>query len=139
MLNPALHLKIVGLSLLALAALHLYFPRRFNWNAELAKLSLLNRQIFLVHCFFLCLTLVLMGLLALWFTDALLAPTPLGRLVAAGLTIFWLARLVAQWFVYDRALWRGDRFNTGAHLFFTLLWSYYVAVFGWVWMLQSRV
>ena len=138
MLNPALHLKIVGLSLLALAALHVYFPRRFNWSVELAGLSLLNRQIFLVHCFFICLTLVLMGVLSLVFTDALLATTALGRLVAAGLTVFWATRLIAQWFVYDHGLWRGHRLNTGIQFFFTLLWSYYVAVFGWIWVLQTR-
>jgi hypothetical protein len=138
MLNPALHLKIVGLSLIGLAALHVYFPRRFNWSTELAGLSLLNRQIFLVHCFFICLTLVLMGILTLAFTDALLAPTPLGRLIAAGLTIFWTARLAAQWFVYDRSLWRGHRLNTCVHFLFTLIWSYYVTVFGWVWVLQTR-
>lgn len=138
LLNPSLHLQLVGFSLIALAALHLGFPRRFNWSVELNRLSLLNRQIFLVHCFFICLTLVLMGVLALAFTDTLLESSRLGRLVAAGLTIFWAARLLAQWFVYDRTLWRGHRFNTAAHVFFTFVWGYYVAVFGWVWVLQTR-
>jgi cation transport ATPase len=127
----AVHLKVVGLSLLLLAALHFAFPRRFQWAEELRRLSLLNRQMFLVHCFFIVLTLVLMGALALFFTDALLEATSLARLVLAGLVIFWAARLVCQLAVYDSRLWRGNRFNTVVHVAFTGLWTYYIAVFGW--------
>lgn len=126
------HLRLIGASLIALACLHLAFPRRFDWPAELARLSLLNRQIFLVHCLFICLVLVQIGVLALFFTEELLIPSRLGRVVAAGLTIFWAARLIAQWFIYDRALWRGSRFNTTMHILFSLLWSYYTGVFGWL-------
>lgn len=138
MLNLALHLKIAGTSLIALALLHVAFPRRFEWKRELAMLSLLNRQMFLVHCFFICLTLIWMGVIALFFTDALLAPSPLGSVVAAGLTLFWAARLIVQWCVYDRSLWRGHRFNTIMHGLFTLLWLYYVVVFGAAWALHWR-
>ena len=127
----AIHLKVVGLTLLLLGALHVAFPRRFRWAEELQRLSLLNRQIFLVHCFFIVLTLGLMGSLALFFTDALLEATSLARLVLAGLVVFWVARLVCQLAVYDVRLWRGNRFNTVAHVAFTALWTYYIAIFGW--------
>jgi hypothetical protein len=126
-----LHLKTVGFTLLLLGVLHFAFPRRFRWTEELQRLSLLNRQIFLVHCFFIVLTVWLMGSLALFFTDALLEPTSLARLVLAGLVIFWGARLVCQLAVYDARLWRGNRFNTGVHVAFSALWTYYIAVFSW--------
>jgi hypothetical protein len=125
-----LHLKIVGASLLLLGGLHGLFPWRFHWRQELGRLSLLNRQIFIVHCLFIVLTLWMMGILALAFTDRLLDPTPLATPILAGLALFWLLRLVVQWAVYDHALWRGDRFNTLVHLAFTALWSYYALVFG---------
>jgi hypothetical protein len=125
-----LHLKIVGITLILLGALHAAFPRRFHWSEELSRLSLLNRQIFVVHCLFIVLVLWMMGALSLLFTDALLEPTALARPVLAGLTLFWLVRLVIQWAVYDHALWRGNRFNTVVHILFTALWSYYTFVFG---------
>jgi hypothetical protein len=136
----SLHLKIAGASLLFLGLAHALFPRRFNWKAELGAVSLLNRQIFQVHCFFIGLIVCMFGLLALVFTDALLERTALAPVVLAGIVLFWLARLIVQFFVYDPTLWRGDRFNTRIHLLFSLLWTYYVAIFGWaLWeQLQPR-
>lgn len=129
MTDLLLHLRIVGASLLILAVAHIYFGRRLGWKDDLVKLSAINRQIFLVHAFFICLTLGLMGILAMVFPEALLSRSALGKLVLAGLVIFWGMRLIFQWFVYDAAHWRGHRGNTVVHVLFTLLWAYYTAVF----------
>jgi hypothetical protein len=129
-MNLNLHLKIVGAMLLALATAHLYFPKRFGWRGELEKVSLLTRQIFYVHCFFICMVLVMFGLLSLFYTETLIQRGPLARIVLTGLTAFWAARLVIQLFVYDSKLWRGNPFNRLMHILFTLMWSYYVAVYG---------
>jgi hypothetical protein len=126
-----LHLKIVGVSLLILSLAHAFFPKRFQWPEELSRLSLLNRQMFGVHCFFIALVLFFFGLLSLFFTEALLERTALARPVLAGLTLFWAIRLFVQLFVYDRLLWKGNRFNTRAHVVVTLLWTYYATIYGW--------
>jgi hypothetical protein len=60
-------LRIAGVSLVALGLLHGFFPKRFAWKEELARLSLLNRQIFYVHCAFLVMILVMMGLLSMFY------------------------------------------------------------------------
>jgi hypothetical protein len=130
-MSLSLHLKIVGVSLLLLSLAHAFFPKRFQWKEELVRLSLLNRQIFGVHCFFVALVLFFFGVLSLCFTEALLEPTALARPVLAGLALFWAIRFVVQLFVYDRRLWKGDRFNTRAHVVFTLLWTYYAVIYGW--------
>ncbi len=137
-MSLGLQLKIVGASLILLATAHAFFPRRFGWAKELGRLSPLNRQMFQVHCFFIGLTLFMFGLLSIGFTDALLARTLLGRIVLSGLVLFWLARLFVQLFVYDARLWKGDGFNTRVHLLLSLLWSYYIAVFGWALWNQFR-
>ena len=129
MTNVELHLRIVGVLLLALVALNLYVPRRFNWRQELASLSLLNRQIVQVHAAFICVILMMFALLALLYPRELLEPTPLARAILAGLAAFWLLRLLTQWFVYDRRLWRGRRFETTVHLVFTGVWTYFAATF----------
>jgi hypothetical protein len=128
-----IHLRIVGACLLMLATLNFVLPKRFNWKAELARLSLINRRIFTVHCVFIALLLVLMGLLSLFYAGSLLEPTPLSRAVLLGLTLFWGTRLYAQWFIYDVKLWWGQTFNTVVHIVFSGLWIYTTAVFGWAW------
>ena len=129
-MNLEVHLRMAGGLLLARAALHASFPRRFHWDEELPRLSLMNRQMFVVHSFFIALAVGLMGALGLFFADALLEKTRLGKLVLAGLTIFWSARLITQLFVYDSRLWRGNRFHTRVHVAFTCLWLYLIVVFG---------
>lgn len=78
------------------------------------------------------------GVLALGFTETLLDRTALARVVLAGLVLFWLARLIVQFFVYDPRLWKGNRFNTRVHLLFSAMWAYYVAVFAWAFWYQLR-
>ena len=129
-MNLLLHLQIAGILQWLLASLHMVFPRRFGWKEDLAKLALINRQIFIVHCIFICLVLFLFGGLSLFCAPLLIAKHTLAAVVLGGLFLFWAVRLYVQWFVYSRELWRGHRFNTAMHWLFTGLWTYYVAVYG---------
>jgi len=96
-----LNLRIAGALLLVLAASHVFFPKQLGWREDLAKLTLLNRQVFLVHVGFIMLILVLFGLLALGFAADLVAPSRLAAAVLGGLTLFWGLRLITQQFIYD--------------------------------------
>jgi hypothetical protein len=129
-MNMTLHLKICGILMIGLAALHPLFALRFRWREELADVSLFTRQVFWVHSLFIVLVLLLFGLLSLAFSEALLERTMLARAVLAGFVTFWSLRWVAQHFIYSPALWRGHRLNTIMHVMFTALWTYLVVVYG---------
>jgi len=131
-------LRIAGVLLILLAVVHVTFPKRFQWAEELARLSLLNRQIFLVHVFFIVVLVGSMGVLSAVFTDALLERSKLARLVTAWLCLFWLTRLVFQWFVYDPSLRRGSRLNATVHILFSLMWCYLVFIYGWAFWHQVQ-
>lgn len=128
-----LHLRIIGILLLMLALLNVFVPRRFGWGAEIQRLTLFTRQVFVVHCFFIILTLAMMGLLSLLFAPALLQRTPLTTAILGALAFFWLARLFIQFFYYSPALWRGNRFNTAMHVVFSCAWIYFSAVYSLAW------
>ena len=98
--NMELHLKIIGLLLIMLSLIHIVFPARFNWKKELATLSLINREVMYVHTFFIALTVLLMGLLCLTSAQEL-TETVLGKRIALGFGIFWLVRLIIQFFGYS--------------------------------------
>jgi hypothetical protein len=121
-------IELNGLLLLALALLHAIFPRHFRWREETRPLSLLTRQILYVHTFFIALTVGLTGLLCLSSADDLLT-THLGLKLSAGLCLFWLCRLLVQFFGYSAELWRGKRFETAVHITFSLLWLNLTACF----------
>jgi hypothetical protein len=118
-----IHLSIIGISLVILGLLHIIFPWYFNWETELSRLSLVNRQVMQVHTFFIALIVLLMGILCLLAPRQLLE-TELGHLISFGLAIFWTTRLVIQFFGFSPDLWKGKAFETTVHILFSGFWTY---------------
>ena len=123
-----IHFKIIGVLLIALALIHIVFPKYFNWKNELKSLSLINRQMMTVHTFFIALIVFLMGLLCLTSSSEIIETT-LGKKLSLGLGIFWTVRLFIQFFGYSTDLWKGKAFETVMHIIFSLLWAYLSFVF----------
>lgn len=124
-----IHLQIVGCLLVLLGLSHAFMNRYFRWSNELAGVSLLTRQIFYVHAFFIALGVVLGGAVSLAYPNALLSPAPLNRAIVASMAFFWLCRLLAQFLAYDGAIWRGNHFRTCMHVAFSILWCYVTAIY----------
>lgn len=123
-----LHLKIIGVLMIILSLIHVVFPVYFKWKTEFATLSLINRQVMYVHTFFIALTVLLMGLLCLTSGEELMH-TAFGKRITAGLLVFWIIRLICQFFIYSPELWKGKRFETVVHIIFSFLWIYVCTVF----------
>lgn len=123
-----IQIKIIGIIQILLALIHLIFPRYFQWKKELASLSLINRQMMMVHTFFIALIVFLMGLLSVFYSNALLQ-TPLGKIISLGLSIFWFMRLLIQFFGYSNQLWKGKTFETIIHYLFIIFWSYFTLIY----------
>jgi len=125
-----LQLQITGVLFIALAFIHLIFPKYFNWEKELQTLSLINRQLMWVHTVFIALMVFLMGLLCITSSHELIK-TDLGQKISLGLAIFWTVRLLFQFFGYSSQLWKGKAFETAVHIVFSLFWLYISALF-WI-------
>jgi hypothetical protein len=123
-----LHLKLIGIILIVLASIHIVFPKYFNWGEELKRLSLINKQMMHIHTFFIALVVLLMGIFCLGSSSELIE-TPLGKKICFGLSIFWFARLVVQFFGYSTILWRGKKKETFIHILFAIIWAYLSIVF----------
>ena len=123
-----IHFKIIGVLLIALASVHIVFPKYFKWDKELKSLSLINRQMMTIHTFFIALTVLLMGLLCLT-SSAEIIETNLGKKLSLGLGLFWAVRLLIQFFGYSTDLWKGKKFETFMHIIFSLLWTYLSIIF----------
>lgn len=123
-----LHLKITGVLLIALALIHIVFPKYFLWKTELKGLSLINRQMMYVHMFFIALIIFLMGILCVTSSNELITTT-FGKHISLGLAVFWFIRLFIQFFVYSTTLWKGKTFETTIHIFFSAMWIYFTLIF----------
>lgn len=120
-------LRIAGLLQVVLALAHIPIARHLRWREELANNSLLTRQVFWSHTWFLCLTLAMFGVLPPRY---LVDPSPLAFYVASAIAVFWANRLAFQWLHFDASHWRGKGFETTIHVLFTLTWAGLTGVYG---------
>ena len=121
-MDATLSLRSTGVVLLVLFILNFWLPSWFDWRTELPRLSRVNEQIVRSHAAFIALVILLMSAMCLLLADDLMQPTRLARAVLGGMTVFWFLRLLAQWFLYDWSLWRGNGPRTVAQFVATAIW-----------------
>jgi hypothetical protein len=105
-------------------------PRVLDWHANLATLHPFLRRLFWVYGFFIVLTIVSFGTLTLVRADDLASATPLARSVCAVIAIFWLARLMVQFFVFDARPFLTTTFRRVGYHGLTLLFGALVFIYG---------
>ncbi len=123
-----IHLKIIGVLLILLSLIHIGFPKKFNWKQEFENVSLINIQMMYIHTFFIALVIFMIGFLCLTSSKELVE-TLLGQKICFGLGIFWVIRLLFQFFGYSSKLWKGKTFETSMHILFSFFWFYLTFIF----------
>lgn len=97
-------LILAGLGQVALALASLAIPRILQWKNQLAFLpSPLVRQIFWVYAVYIWSFNMAFGLLSLLASHLLLQDNLLATLVCGFIFLYWLGRLLVQFFYFDRS------------------------------------
>ena len=106
-------------------------PFALKWNAHLALMPRLMRQMFWVYGGFIVLVIVGFGTLILTHAPDIAAGHPLGRALSGFIAAFWLARLSVQFFVFDaRPYLKTALLKLGYHGL-TVVFTYLGAVYAW--------
>ncbi len=114
-------------------------PQVLDWKGELRKLDRLSRQLIWVHGLFIVLTIVGFGALTLSLSTELAAGTPLARGVCLFIAIFWTARLLIQFFVFDARPFLKTTFLKVGYHGLTLVFIYQSVVLFWAACMPSQV
>src|SRR4051794_8257225 len=108
---------------MAVAVLNLFLVRLMKWESDLARMSLLAREVFRVHAWFISVTLAIFGIVTWRFAASMAnGNEPIGNWLCAGIGIFWAIRTVLQVTYYSSSHWRGQMGRTVAHV--ALLFCY---------------
>jgi hypothetical protein len=91
-----------GLIQIGDAGVNLLLPRPLRSRENLARVSPMIRQVFLVHWFYVLLTLVIFGAACLLFAPELTSGSPLARFLCGAMAVFWGLRIPIQLLVFDR-------------------------------------
>ena len=104
-------------------------PKVLDWKASLDKLDGLSRQLVWVHGAFIVLVIIGFGLLSILFAGDLVAGSPLARGVCLFISLFWAARLIVQFFVFDaKAYLKTVLLKAGYHGL-TVVFMYHAVVY----------
>lgn len=103
-------------------------PRRLCVRENLAAVPRFLRQIFYVHWAYIVVVLGFFSILCFGFARDLAGASPLGRSLSAFMAVFWLARLLLQWFYYDAGVRRANR---SLDAIYALSLLCLVGIFGW--------
>ncbi|HEV7403123.1 MAG TPA: hypothetical protein VGO11_09365 [Chthoniobacteraceae bacterium] len=95
--------SLAGAGLLAIALANFFAPRMLKYGENLARVSPIVRQIFLVHSAYIVAVLLGQAALCFAFPEELAGRSALGRALSAFFALFWLTRFVLQAGYYDRA------------------------------------
>src|SRR3954468_10846692 len=106
---------LAGVALLCIAVANFFAPRMLRYEQNLALVSPIVRQIFLVHCAYIVLVLCGQAALCFFFPEELAGRSALGRSLSAFGALFWLTRFILQGWYYDKRA-RGE--HPGFNLLF---------------------
>ncbi len=101
-------------------------PKKLSCRENLARVSPMIREVFIVHWVYIVLVLGIFASLSFWFAPELAGASRLGRYLSAVIAVFWLLRVPIQLFFYDSELRRLNRFGD---VVFLIAFSYLGVVF----------
>jgi hypothetical protein len=94
-------IKLAGVLQLITAAANFFLPTKLHYRENLARVSPIIRQIFIVHSIYIVIVLIGFGLICLLFTHDLCGASALGTFLSGFLALFWGLRTVLQIIYYD--------------------------------------
>jgi hypothetical protein len=104
-MNPMVpFLWVAGGVHLAIAVSNIWVPGILQYRENLAKVSPMVRQVFVVHTIYLVMVLLGFSALCFFFAPELTSHAPLCRFLSAFLAVFWLLRVVLQLAYYDKSV-----------------------------------
>lgn len=102
-MNPLVpFLWIAGAVHLSIAVSNIWVPGILHYRENIAKVSPMVRQVFVVHSIYMVLVLLGFSALCFFFAPELAGNSPLCRFLSAFLAVFWLLRVALQFAYYDR-------------------------------------
>lgn len=111
---------------LVIIAANFVLPKKLRCRENLARVSPMIREVFIVHWVYIVLVLGIFTSLSFWFAPELAGATRLGRYLSAAIAVFWLLRVPIQIFFYDHELRKQNRLGD---VIFLLAFSYLGVVF----------
>ena len=128
-MNTADWIVVAGWGHLAVVTGSLGIPTALNWKGELQPVSPLIRQIFWTYAGYILCTNLAFGLVSILGSESLTDGSPLASSVSGFITVYWFARIMIQFFYFDReSAPKGLKYTLG-EIVLVALFVFFTAVY----------
>ena len=131
MITLAHMIQLAGLLHFGILIASALVPGVLNWREELRRLSPLTRHLIWTHGVFIVITIIAFGALALINSASLATGNLLARSVCGFIAIFWGARLVLQFALFDPKPYLTRPILTIGYHGLTVVFTFLTATFGY--------
>jgi hypothetical protein len=105
-------------------------PRVLDWRKNLAGLHPFLRRLFWVYGVFIVMVIIAFATLTFLHSGRMAEGEPVARSLCAFIAIFWAARLLVQFFVFDARPFLTNWFYTAGYHGLTVLFCLLVLIYG---------
>ncbi|HTL27926.1 MAG TPA: hypothetical protein VL282_01845 [Tepidisphaeraceae bacterium] len=124
-------IQLAGIAQLGILIASALVPQVLNWRGELRKLSPMTRHLVWTHGVFIVLTIIAFAMLSLINATNLATGDLLARSVCAFIAIFWGARLVLQFALFDAKPYLTRTILKIGYHGLTVVFAFLAATFGY--------
>lgn len=126
MSDLVLLIHAAGVVLSIIAAANVFVPAKLNYAENLARVSPIVRQVFIIHSLFIVLVVVASGALCLFLAPRLVAVDPLSSALSGFLALFWALRFAIQILYLDSKFLPG---HLAGHISYSFACAFLFVVF----------
>jgi len=128
---PSMTLLVIaaGVGQVGVALGSLALPRILRWRADTSKLRPLTRQVFWTYAAYIWVTNLCFGVVSIVAPAHLLDGSSLARIVTGYIALYWGARVLVQFFWFDRTAAPTGRFYQVAELALVASFVFFTAVY----------
>jgi hypothetical protein len=108
-------IQLAGVVLVLIAAANIVVPRRLGYRENLARLSPIVRQVFVLHSIYMVMVVLGFAGLCLFFARELAGASSLGHALSWFLAVFWLSRVAMQVVFVDAETRRANPVGNAAY------------------------
>lgn len=122
-------IRVAGLAQIVLVFGSLAVPRVLNWHIELAKVQPLIKQMFWTYAAYILVTNLCFGLVSVSAFAELTNGSILAKLVTGFIAVYWISRVLIQFFYFDRKGFPTGRWHRFAEVLLGALFVFLSVVY----------
>jgi hypothetical protein len=124
--------KLAGVAQLILVVASVFIPRCLKWGEALQTPNTLVKQLFWTYAGYILLCHLFFGLVSVFASGALLEGGVLAGFLAGLMCLWWMVRMVLQFFCFDRSWIPKTAFNGVAEVLLVCMFVFLASVYALV-------